>query len=146
MKYIHIFNNLKLYDELRLKKLNCTHYDSSNGIDFLIRTILDLIESIEIGLNKHVFIFNKPSPKYSEFYDKKSNNFITIKHDDLHLNEFFKTYVNLFVSTDGYYESNVLDMKMDFLKSFLDDKKINYIITDDIPNTMDFLKHINDNF
>lgn len=150
MNSIYIIDNDDIVLDIQTKfgnYIKINHISNVKTLDYLISTLINVINSKEFKKENTTFIFSKPDEKYIEFIDKHTHEYIYIDKTTPQDDTFFKTYVNNLTSEDGSYEKMVIDVKFDFLLDFLDLENVNYKVIEFNNSTqvIEYLSKINKN-
>lgn len=132
MNHVHIFGCDDMIPSIT-KKFNkdthINHFKDVKHIDSLIMNILNLITNT-FKKEDSILLFCKPNAKYIKLFSKELNKYEYIDRTQEYDDFFIKEFLKKTVSKDGLYENTILNMKFDFLISFLEFHSINYKIID----------------
>jgi hypothetical protein len=106
------------------------HFKDIKTIDHLIMNIMGLVNKTEFNKKNNILLFYKPDFKYIKLFGKNKNEYRYIDKSEVQTDIFLKEFVSKLTSKDGSYEAKILDMKFDFLLSFLQFQNIKYQIID----------------
>ena len=100
------------------------HFKDIKTIDHLIMNIMGFVNKSEFNKKNNILVFSKPDFKYIRLFGKNKNEYRYIDKSEVQTDIFLKEFVSKLTSKDGSYEAKILDMKFDFLLSFLEFQNI----------------------